>query len=244
MLGIGEKHAAPTILIVDDDLVSREVMATVLTMSGYMVHTAASGTESLALLDTRACVPELILMDTQMPGLSGILLVEQLRARSKAGLYAISGSNAPDDVMAAVDGFLMKPFRSEAVDKLLEQHAPATLPELKSDGPVINTRILAQLRDLMPEAAVRQIYSAIVADLDKRTASLRMALANGDADEIRRIGHSIKGGCGLAGAVEAARLGALLEEQGDHLDYVAAILAELQTATRNLERMLEDDFPA
>ena len=67
---------------------------------------------------------------------------------------------------------------------------------------------LAQLREMMPEAAVRQIYAAIVADLARRIAALETAIANRDAAEIRRIGHAIKGGCGMAGALQAARLGA------------------------------------
>ena len=97
----------PTVLLIDDDLVSREVMATVLTMSGYTVHTAAGGAAALELLDGGKCVPGVILMDAQMPGLSGIRLIEELRARSQAGVFAISGSGAPDDVVAAADGFLL-----------------------------------------------------------------------------------------------------------------------------------------
>jgi len=57
------------VLLIDDDLVSREVMATVLAMSGYTVHTAAGGEESLELLAGGECVPSAILMDAQMPGL-------------------------------------------------------------------------------------------------------------------------------------------------------------------------------
>ena len=47
MLGIGEKRELPTILLIDDDLVSREVIATVLTLHGHLVHTADNGEEAL-----------------------------------------------------------------------------------------------------------------------------------------------------------------------------------------------------
>ena len=40
MLGIGKGRRLFTILLIDDDMVSREVTATVLTMNGYTVHTA------------------------------------------------------------------------------------------------------------------------------------------------------------------------------------------------------------
>jgi len=249
----------PTVLLIDDDLVSREVMATVLTMSGYTVLTAAGGAAALELLDGGECVPGVILMDAQMPGLSGTRLIEELRARSHAGVVAISGSGAPDDVVAAADGFLLKPFGADALRKLLEEnevqggHAAQASPSsnppaLDSVDPVISPETLARLREMMPEAAVRQIYAAIVADLGRRLSALELAIANGDAAQVSRIGHAIKGGCGMAGALQAARLGALLESgpsepKGNHLDNTARLLRDLRAATRHLERMLETEFP-
>ena len=241
---IGEDRRLPIVLIIDDDMVSREVMATVLTMSGYTVFSAADGAESLAQLDAGNCTPEVILMDTQMPGLSGMQLIEQLRARTKATLYATSGSDAPAEIKAAVDGFLMKPFGPQALARLLEKHSPKAAPMLEPDMPVVSPKILAQLREMMPESAVREIYAAVVADLEKRIAALKAATAQGDAAEIRRIGHAIKGGCGMAGALQAARLGALLEAGGDQLDNSKAILQQLRNATRKLQRMLDAEFPA
>jgi HPt (histidine-containing phosphotransfer) domain-containing protein len=51
----------------------------------------------------------------------------------------------------------------------------------------------------------------VVADLGKRAQSLEAAIARGDAAEVRRIGHAIKGGCGMAGALQAARIGPYLK---------------------------------
>ena len=45
-----ERHL-PVVLLIDDDLVSREVAATVLTMAGFAVHTAVSGDAALEMLD-------------------------------------------------------------------------------------------------------------------------------------------------------------------------------------------------
>ncbi|MGP8175094.1 MAG: response regulator [Terracidiphilus sp.] len=284
MLNLEAQRSFPTVLLIDDDLVSREVTATVLTMSGYTVHTAASGTEALELLAGGECVPGVILMDAQMPGLSGTRLIEELRARSHARVVAISGSRAPDDVAAAADGFLLKPFSADALRNLLEEHAaqasPSDPPALDFAEPAVHAETLAQLRELMPEAAVREIYAAMVADLHQRLAALELAIADGDAAGVRRIGHAIKGGCGMAGARQAARLGALLEcgalesaqfepgppsNQGpqeaisasrgggdgssppgwnsNHLDNNSPVLRDLRAATRNLERMLEVEFP-
>ncbi len=245
MLGIGEKHELPTILLIDDDLVSREVIATVLTLHGHFVHTAENGETSLEMLDAGAFTPEVILMDAQLPGLNGIALIEQLRRRSEASVYLISGSNAPDELLAAADGFLLKPFGPDELKRQLAEHAP--MPSESTPPPeeaVVNPETLAQFRQLMTEATVREIYVAVVTDLHKRLIALEKALAAGDKDEIRRIGHSIKGGCGMAGAIQAASLGALLESKSDQLDNCAVAVKELSTATRKLERMLEQEFPA
>ena len=244
MLGIGASRDLPTVLIIDDDMVAREVMATVLTLTGYTIHTATEGEDALALLDAGTCTPEVILMDAQMPGLQGARLVEELRARSKASIYAMSGSDVPEDVKTVVDGHLSKPFGPQVLQQLLEQHhASQHQTSEEEDAAVVSAETLAQLRGMMPATAVREIYVAVVDDLDKRMAALHSALVLRDTNEIRRIGHAIKGGCGMAGAVQAARIGAQLETKGDKLDNVPPILVELKVAAQNLRRMLEAEFP-
>lgn len=261
MLNFGPQHDLLTVLLIDDDLVSREVMATVLTISGYAVHTAADGDASLELLDGGECVPGIILVDAQMPGLSGNRLIEGLRERSKATIYVISASNAPVEMVTAADGFLLKPLTAEGLQKLLREHAPQAAPAAPSNrsgfiapvaqtaDPVVRPETMAQLREMMPAAAVRKIYAAIVADLDRRIGALEAAIAKGDAAEVRRIGHAIKGGCGMAGALQAARLGAsiesgILESNGNELDNSSSVMGDLRTAARHLESMLEAEFPA
>jgi CheY-like chemotaxis protein len=274
MFTAGNDRALPFILLIDDDLVSREVMATVLTMSGFAVQTAEDGAACLELLAGREFVPGLILLDAQMPGLSGNRLIEELRVRSQAPIIAISASNPPPALSAACDGFLRKPFEAGELKALLDQRdankaahtaqqatgrgftpgfTPGEAPEpalstaTDSAVPVINAQTLAQLRLLMPDTAVRQIYAALVTDLTQRQTALRAAMARGDKAEIRRIGHAIKGGCAMAGALEGARLGAAIESNGlddedNQLDNITRLLRDLGTAAGNLERMLDSEF--
>jgi CheY-like chemotaxis protein len=253
MLNFDTRRKLPTLLLIDDDMVSREVAATVLTMSGYTVHTAVGGTAALEMLAGQECSPEVILMDAQMPGLSGRALIAELRTRTKARVYAVSGSNPPAEVISAADGFLLKPFDAEALEKLLDGHtqpgSPRRQTRLNLKDPVISTDTLAQFRGMMSEAAVREIYTAVIADLTKRMKTLEAAIAKGDDGEVRRIGHAIKGGCGMAGAIQAARIGALFEEippdtESNQLDNSMALLGDLRAAARNLERMLEAELPA
>jgi CheY-like chemotaxis protein len=254
------QDALPLVLLIDDDLVSREVTATVLTMNGYTVHTAEDGAAALALLTAaedrpqalrpEPLRPDVILMDSQMPGLSGARLVGELRARSSARIYVVSGSNPPHELTATVDGFLLKPFSPDAFRKLVEGDKPeVAAPRFDPNEPVVSLEILAQFRKLMPETAVRQVYQSVVTDLGRRIEALAAAIARGDGAEVRRIGHAIKGGCGMAGALQAARLGALLEsgnyQSGDNqLDNSAALLSDLRAAARRLQNMLDAEMPA
>jgi CheY-like chemotaxis protein len=242
MLGIGKARRLPTVLLIDDDMVSREVTATVLTMSGYTVHTASNATEALSLLDSKICTPHLILMDAQMPGLSGAELVRDLRARSDCTLYVISGSEIPPEMLQQVDGFLLKPFGPEALEKLIEKDLPTAQPMPPEGLVAVNPRTIADFRGMMSETAVREIYAAVTGDLERRYATLESAIDRGDRVEIRRIGHSIKGGCGMAGALEAAHIGELLESGGDDLEYSRSLLPHFQTAIGNLKRMLDAEF--
>ena len=254
------QDALPLVLLIDDDLVSREVTATILTMNGYTVHTAEDGVGALVLLtaakDKRRAKrpppirPDVILMDSQMPGLSGTELIIELRARSSARIYVVSGSNPPQELTSAADGFLLKPFSADAFRKLLEGGKPEpVVTSLDPNVPVISTEVLTQFRKLMSEAAVRQVYQAVVTDLDRRIEVLEKAMAGNDGAEVRRIGHAIKGGCGMVGALQAARLGALLESwsksSGDNqLDNSAVLLDDLRAAGRRLQNMLDAEMPA
>lgn len=246
MLGIGEKNELPTILLIDDDLVSREVIATVLTLHGHLVHSAEDGPEALQMLETGAVKPGVVLLDTQLPGLSGPELITKFRQLGRDEIILISGSTPSDELIAAADGFLLKPFGAEDLSKLLGQHRPKIDQSVLAgaDEEVINPITLGQFRQLMTEATVREIYAAVVTDLHKRQIALEKAIGEGDSEEIRRVGHAIKGGCGMAGANQVARLGAVFESRSDQLDNCTQALQELYIATQRLERMLEREFPA
>ena len=244
MLGIGEKHELPTVFLIDDDLISREVIATVLTLHGHLVHTAETGDSALEMLGAGVVQPGVVLMDAQLPGLKGAELIGKLREGCEAEIILISGSKPADELVKEADGFLLKPFGPEDLARELGQHRPKSKPVTEEADPVINPETLAQFRQLMTEATIREIYAAVVNDLHKRQDALGKAIAEGNSAEVQRIGHAIKGGCGMAGAIQASKLGALFESESDQLDNCARALEHLYTATQRLERMLEKEFPA
>lgn len=101
-----------SVIVVDDHAPMRELLATVFTRAGAAVREAQSGDEALTLYDESAA--DLVVLDQNMPGLSGVELTAQLRARA-AGLALILISGDKSAALAAqaraagADAVLVKP---------------------------------------------------------------------------------------------------------------------------------------
>ena len=91
----------PLLLLVDDDAAFRTVMAAELSRSGYDVRTAASGEEALA-----ACAetePQVILLDLQLPGMSGLDVLKALRESHAPGeVVMLTGHGSIDTAIEAI----------------------------------------------------------------------------------------------------------------------------------------------
>jgi two-component system, OmpR family, KDP operon response regulator KdpE len=101
------------ILVVDDESQIRRVMRTTLTMHGYEVSEAANGDEALGLV--RSSDFDLVLLDVNMPGKSGLEVCRQIRAvGSNPAIIMItvrdSATDKVDALDAGADGYITKPF--------------------------------------------------------------------------------------------------------------------------------------
>jgi two-component system KDP operon response regulator KdpE len=72
---------AESIVVVDDEAVTRVSLADALRLEGYDVDTAASGEEALSLLRKRGPF-DLVILDLKMPGMDGLEVAERIRATS------------------------------------------------------------------------------------------------------------------------------------------------------------------
>ena len=83
---------SPTVLIVDDDSVFRELEARALRQQGYNVLQAACAVEALRLAGATATL-HLLLTDFKMPGMDGVDLTKQFRVlRPETPVLLVSGS--------------------------------------------------------------------------------------------------------------------------------------------------------
>jgi FixJ family two-component response regulator len=107
---------AATVIVIDDDLSVRRSLGRLLAAAGYGVVACASAEEFLALRDVTR--PTCLVTDVRMPGMTGLDLLDDIRARG-SDLPVILSSGDADAAAAAharASGavrFLLKPFASE-----------------------------------------------------------------------------------------------------------------------------------
>ncbi len=103
-----------SVLIVDDSQLLRNSATNVLQMAGFrVVGSCDSGEQCLAYLEK--LVPDIVLLDIEMPGMSGIDVLKHIRARAiptKVVIFTVVGNEATVQKATAlgVDGYMLKPL--------------------------------------------------------------------------------------------------------------------------------------
>ncbi len=117
------------VLIVDDNAMNVKLLSFVLLAAGHDVRAAANGNEAVEIL--KSCVPDLILMDLQLPGMSGLELTRRLKSDPRTSqipvvamtAYATIGDEAKARA-AGCDGYLTKPIDTHALPQLIADYLP------------------------------------------------------------------------------------------------------------------------
>ncbi len=157
------------ILVVDDDAVARQLLATTLDGDGYAIDFAANGKEALELIKTTPYA--VILSDVEMEPVNGLELLKTLRERNNDAIpLLITGYGTLSGAVSAIHSgafdYLSKPFRPPLIRQSVrravghwrtrlkrgfEEPASQALPSLVGCSPVMvnvyRTLALASLSD-------------------------------------------------------------------------------------------------
>ena len=129
----------PTLLVVDDNEANRDALSRRLGLKGYTVAVAGGGEEALAALDQGTC--DLVLLDVEMPGMSGFDVISRVRARWSAADLPVIMVTARSDGADVVEAFRLG--ANDYVTKPI-------------DFPVVLARISTQLEHKRAIAALRE----------------------------------------------------------------------------------------
>ncbi len=107
--------SSANILVVDDEPQIRRVLRTTLSFRGYVITEASTGEEAIEL--ARKVKPDLILLDVNLPGISGIETCRELRRGSETPIIMLTVRSAERDKVVALDAgaddYVTKPFGIE-----------------------------------------------------------------------------------------------------------------------------------
>jgi signal transduction histidine kinase/DNA-binding response OmpR family regulator/PAS domain-containing protein len=239
-----DRHYA---LVVEDDAVNQRVAKMMLEKMGCVVDIASSGSEAVALFETR--VYDLVLIDCRMPGMDGYETTAILR-RMEAGerhtpIVAVTADTAPGVrercLEAGMDAYIAKPVHEEDLKYEIEKLLDSTLPAREIPEPVPMDEILDR-RALMARVAgntdvLRSLANLCRAECARLMEEIRDAISSGDRSQFLRATHKLRGNImsmEARAAVEAVRRLELTANQGRPAD-AEEMLDPLQN---ELERLL------
>ncbi|HKV41809.1 MAG TPA: response regulator, partial [Blastocatellia bacterium] len=250
-----EDQPALTILLADDNQINQRLTGKLLERRGHTVHVAANGKQALAAFQEIEF--DLILMDVQMPVMSGFEATAAIRlAEAKTGKHipivamtarAMTGDRE-DCLAAGMDGYVSKPIQSEDLYRAIEtvvSGKPAVMP-LPQSAPVSPGRAPGISDDVLDQVAlmrrasgdielVRDLVEMFMVSENRRMREIEIAVEESDALNLREAAHALKGEMGLLGSKAAFQAALKLEEMGRSGELGGAVAA-LANLDQEVER--------
>jgi len=244
------------ILVADDNPTNREVIGRILERAGHAVTLVNDGEQALDALEQG--MPDLVVLDRNMPGMGGVEALQALRlmTRGRARLPVIMLSadvtpEAKDEALqAGADAFLSKPIETRRLLNEIQSLAPvAPATGRRTEAPaslhvvpgtaapaVVNTETLQHLEELGSSVAfIERLVSVFLADSAAVLARMEKVLAARDYREFRSLVHAMKGSSASIGTDRLTRLCSSLGNLSD---------AELRLQALALQRAFREEFSA
>lgn len=173
------KDEPALVLVVDDDPVIRRLLEELLRRLGHRVETAASGAEALAKLERR---PDLILLDLEMPELSGLETARRIRRHPVHGdvpMVIVTAHDSRQERLRAVEAGA-NDFISKPVDVTELRVRTDSLLQMKA------ARDVLKRHQRMLEELVRQRTASLQRALEELAAA-RQAAYEAQLETIHRL---------------------------------------------------------
>ncbi|MDZ4279859.1 MAG: ATP-binding protein [Hydrogenophaga sp.] len=235
----GPRYAGMVVLLAEDHPVNEMMLRQLLLRLGCIVRVARGGAQAVAQWEQGGI--DLVLMDVQMPGMSGLQatqLIREAEARrrlKRTPIVAVTANAMPGDrencLSAGMDGYTPKPVSPQALmremDRVLEMLASGRTPDVSvevttdrtaapdASQPAASPQALdvEKLRRRLDgdEETLQQLAMAMRSDLASRLEDMERALAARDAAAAVAHAHGLKGSLGSMTAERGARLAKGLE---------------------------------
>ena len=202
------------ILVADDNDTVRDFAVELLRSRGHQPEAVSDGITALARIDEVA--PDVILLDQEMPGMTGIDTARAIRKKEGKGgarralIIGVSGDGSEEHrklaLEAGMDAFLTKPFDRadlfrtvEAEPRPLSESTPAqgVRAQAAQDG---NLRVHLNEMTGGNEKILKKLIANFIADTPKKMAAIKRAVLSKDAEKLAAAAHSLRGALAIFGA--------------------------------------------
>lgn len=210
------------ILIVDDDITNRDLIAQALEHEGYQVQKAEDGGSGLARI--QEWKPHLVLLDMNMPGLNGLETLIRLRSSDDyVSVMFVSGNSKRDDIIrgldAGADDYVTKPF--DLLELLARVRAQLRTKDLNDKLKRANDRLkeLVDIDDLTGLFNMRSLYKKLDFEIERaRRYNRGVAVIMMDLDYFKRVNDQNDH---LFGSHVLAEVGKIIRENIRKVDFAA-----------------------
>lgn len=225
------RYDALRVLVAEDNMVNQEFAAEALRKLGHAVVVASDGEEALAMM--RAEIYDLVLMDVQMPKMSGLDVTRRYRETEPEAIHtpivALTAHTTREDrercIEAGMDAVLIKPIDLKQLHEMVRS-VTGIDPIVEAVGG--NVKLLERVSD----AFARQNPTLM--------AAMRGAISNRDGDSLYSAAHTMKGAVSNFDGDPSYDLSMMVEQAAKDRDFTraAALILRLEAAVTALERRI------
>lgn len=247
------------VLLVEDDKTNRLFVTELFKRFPYAtVHEAVNGQEALDRLQKDSY--DLILMDCQMPVMDGFEATREIRRRQRVTkpfrhtpIIALTADHLSETralcLEVGMDDHLSKPFRISRLAQLLsywldvskdkkslgieEESSSVITDSLDQEG-------LEELSQTMGRDGLEEVVRVFLETLPVKLEGLQQAIREGDAEQLHRQAHVLKGNCGMMQTPVLAGLCQTLVTMGrsKNVQFAQETLLKLQVESRKVTDLL------
>jgi CheY-like chemotaxis protein/HPt (histidine-containing phosphotransfer) domain-containing protein/anti-sigma regulatory factor (Ser/Thr protein kinase) len=237
------------VLVAEDNPVNRKLVTTLLRKRGHLVSAVENGREAVEAIDTSANAPfDLVLMDIQMPEMSGFEAAHAVREREKGSdrrlpLIALTAHAMQGDrercLAAGMDGYLAKPIDVEELIATVERFGGSEPPPPAAQRTAQVTDLVFDQRAALEYSGgdrglLEEVIGIFRADSPRALRRIDRALKQRDGEALRLAAHGLKGAIATIGAPAGRQAAAALEQAGRAGDF-----EEAQRVRDRLHREIE-----
>ncbi len=226
---------AKRILIVEDNLANQQLALHILKKNGHSAMVASNGLEAVERVREEDF--DLVLMDIQMPVMDGYQATAAVRAMTDPGkaripIIALTAHAMKEDkqrcLAAGMNGYLNKPIHAGKMIEIIErtannppaESAPESPPEsqLQSLPPAAASNCVFDLQEALDRCFDREMFDQMRSYFFTQSVEvleqIRGALARGEAEEVARAAHALRGTLVYLGAHPCMDAVECVEEMG------------------------------